>query len=305
MIYPKFLEKGNHIGITALSYGCNDVKEEINNAVKMYEKDYYVITTDDVLNKYYIDPEERIDEFNEILDKDLSLINIARGGDFLYETLHGLNFDYIKEHPMWVMGYSDVTSILYILTTKYDIATIYGFNAKTFGDLPLLPYQLNCQEFLKGNLLVQHNFRNTNYSINGDFESKGVIIGGCFEVLRNIHGTPYDNTLEFLEKYKEHKIIWYFDIFDTNGADVYITLLQLKDCGWFKYTDTIIVSKVLFPNEDFMTYKDAFDKAFPGLNIIMEADIGHIKPVMTIINGSLVNIKFKDKELEMTTDLLK
>ena len=37
----------------------------------------------------------------------------------------------------------------------------------------------------------------------------------------------------------------------------------------------------------------------------MEADIGHIKPVMTIINGSLVNIKFKDKELEMTTDLLK
>ena len=65
--------------------------------------------------------------------------------------------DYIKEHPMWLMGYSDITSLLYILTTKYDIATIYGFNAKTFGDLPLLPYQLNCQEFLKGNLLVQHN----------------------------------------------------------------------------------------------------------------------------------------------------
>ena len=34
-----------------------------------------------------------------------------------------------------------------------------------------------------------------------------------------------------------------------------------------------------------MTYKDAFNKAFPGFNIIMEADIGHIKPVMTIING--------------------
>ena len=62
---------------------------------------------------------------------------------------------------------------------------------------------------------------------------------------------------------------------------------------------------MLFPNEDVITYKEAFNKAFPNKNIIMEADIGHIKPVMTIINGSLVNIKFKNKELEMTTDLLK
>ena len=37
----------------------------------------------------------------------------------------------------------------------------------------------------------------------------------------------------------------------------------------------------------------------------MEADIGHIKPVITIINGSYVNIKFNDNNLEMTTDLLK
>jgi hypothetical protein len=37
----------------------------------------------------------------------------------------------------------------------------------------------------------------------------------------------------------------------------------------------------------------------------MEVDIDHIKPVITIINGSLVNIKFKDNNLEMTTDLLK
>ena len=305
MIYPKFLEKGDRVGITAISYGCSDAKEEINNAIKMYEKDYYVITTDDVMNGYYIDPEDRIDEFNEILDKDLALVNIARAGDFLYEVLSGLNFDYIKEHPMWFMGYSDITSLLYILTTKYDIATIYGFNAKTFGDLPLLPYQLNCQEILKGNLLVQHNFRNTNYSINGDFHDSGVIIGGCFEVLRNILGTPYDNTLEFINKYKDKKIIWYFDIFDTKAIDLYIALLQLKDCGWFQYTDTVIVSKVLFPNEDVITYKEAFKKAFPNKNIIMEADIGHIKPVITIINGSLVNIKFKDNNLEMTTDLLK
>ena len=81
-------------------------------------------------------------------------------------------------------------------------------------------------------------------------------------------------------------------------------MLQFRDSGYFKYTDTIIVSKVLFPNEEDMTYKEAFKKAFPNKNVIMEADIGHIKPVMTIINGSYVNISFKDHLMEMETDLL-
>jgi len=306
MIYPKFLEKNDKVGITALSSGCDDSLDEINNGINAFKKDYDVIVTDNVYGDSIVssDVKTRIGEFNSLLDKNLSLINIARGGEFLYETLYGLDFDKIVKRPIWFMGYSDVTSLLYILTTKYDIATIYGFNAKTFGDLPLLPYQLNCQEILKGNLLKQNNFRSTNYSINGDFESNGIIIGGCLEVIKNLIGTKYDNTKNFIEKYKDQRIIWYFDIFNSTAHDVYITLLQFRDSDYFKYTDTIIVSKVLFPNEELMTYKEAFDKAFHNKNIIMEADIGHIKPVITIINGSYVNISFRGKKLEMTTDLL-
>ena len=306
MIYPKFLEKNDKVGITALSCGCADCHEEITNGINSYKKDYDVIVTDNVYGEHVVssDVKTRINEFNNLLDKDLSLINIARGGEFLYETLHGLDFDKIVKRPLWFMGYSDVTSLLYILTTKYDIATIYGFNAKTFGDLPLLPYQLNCQEILKGNLIRQHNFRNTNYSLNGDFESSGIIIGGCLEVLKNLIGTKYDNTKNFIEKYKDHRIIWYFDIYNSSSIDTYMTMLQFRDSDYFKYTDTIIVSKVLLPNEEDLTYKEAFKRAFPGKNIIMEADIGHIKPVMTIINGSYVNIKFRYGKLEMTTDLL-
>ena len=306
MIYPKFLEKNDKVGITALSCGCNDALDEIEKAIEFYKKNYEVIVTDDVYGEHLVsaDTKTRVEEFNTLLNHNLSLINIARGGNFLYETLSGLKFDEIKEKPLWLMGYSDVTSLLYILTTKYDIATIYGFNAKSFGDLPLLPYQLNCHEILKGNLIKQTNFRNLNYSLNGDFESSGMIIGGCIEVLKNIIGTKYDNTKNFIEKYKDHRIIWFFDIFNTPAEDLYITLLQFIDSDYFKYTDTILVSKVLFPNEEIMTYKEAFKKAFPDKNIIMECDIGHIKPVLTIINGSYVNIKFHDKELEMSTDLL-
>ena len=306
MIYPKFLEKNDKIGITALSSGCSDCHDEINNAINYYKKDYDVIVTDNVYGNYIVssDADTRIKEFNDLLDKNVSLINIARAGEFMYETLHGLDFEKIKKKPLWFMGYSDITHLLYILTTKYDIATIYGFNAKTFGDLPLLPYQTNCQEILKGNLLKQTNFRDVNYSLSGDFESNGIIIGGCLEVIKNIIGTKYDNTKNFIEKYKDQRIIWYFDIYNSPAHETYVTLLQFRDSDYFKYTDTILVSKVLFPDEELMTYKETFKRVFPDKNVIMECDIGHIKPVLTIINGSYVNIKFRNKKLEMTTDLL-
>ena len=41
----------------------------------------------------------------------------------------------------------------------------------------------------------------------------GRLIGGCIDVLKDIIGTKYDGTLDFIEKYKDDGIIWYFDNF--------------------------------------------------------------------------------------------
>ena len=40
-----------------------------------------------------------------------------------------------------------------------------------------------------------------------------------------------------------------------------------------------------------MTYEKALKKIFKDIPIIMEADIGHVAPKMTLINGSIVEIK--------------
>ena len=44
-----------------------------------------------------------------------------------------IDFDIIKNKPKWIEGFSDPTGILFPITTKYDIATIYGNNFKSFG----------------------------------------------------------------------------------------------------------------------------------------------------------------------------
>lgn len=304
MITPNFLKENDLIGMTALSNGCSDCLEELNESILNLEKEFVVETTPNVYGNYIVSSskETRIKELKELLKKDIKLLQIARTADFLYETLDSIPYEEIANRKLLVQGYSDATSLLYILTTKYDLMTVYGLNGKSYaGDL--LPYQLNNLEILKGNKILQTSFDRDSISINGDFESNGIIIGGCLEVLKNIIGTKYDNTINFLEKYKDYKIIWYFDIYNMNPIDVYITFLQFRDAGWFKYSDTFLIGKVLIKqDESIMTYRDAYKKALWG-NIIYDTNIGHVKPMFTIINGSFVNVKYSKNEIEIEQNI--
>ena len=232
----------------------------------------------------------------------------AAGGDFLIEVLPYVNYDNIKKNPKWLMGASDPTSILYLVTTKLDIATIYGHNAGSFDATNLHKSQEFALEALKGNLEEQKSYdlyesdrskRVDDYYLdtkvvwesNKDIDITGRIIGGCIDCLRDLPGTKYDYTFKFIEKYRDDGIIWYFDIFALTSEDFYRTLIQLRESGWFKYIKGVIVGRVMFPKTfTEMTYYKALLTIFKDIPIIYNADIGHVAPKMTIINGSIAHI---------------
>ena len=309
MKYPVFLQNNDHIGITALSSGCAEENSVLEMKEALHNLQNYGFTlslTDDIFGPEYVSGsiKTRIRQLEKLLEKDIKALLISRGGNLLYELLPYLDFSKIAKKNIWVLGYSDPTSLLYTLTTKYDIATIYGMNAKSFFGT-LQEYQKNNLELLKGNLVVQKNYDNDLQSINGNFHDQGIIIGGCLDILRHLLGTEYDNTSKFLEKYKNYHIIWYFDIYSLSSLDVYLTLLQLKNSGWFKYSKTFLIGKVLFPNEDAeLTYLDAYQKALFG-NILYDTNIGHVKPCFSIINGSLATINYENKNLSIKQEILK
>jgi muramoyltetrapeptide carboxypeptidase LdcA involved in peptidoglycan recycling len=71
------------------------------------------------------------------------------------------------------------------------------------------------------------------------------------------------------------------------SVDTYLTLLQMKNMGYFKYTDTFIFGSVLFPKiECGIDYANFYKKALGDANIIVDANIGHVEPKFTILNGS-------------------
>lgn len=309
MNYPKFLNKGSTIGICAPSNGVKDKLEEYKSAINILKNEgYKIIETPSVrttsVNK---DNElERVKEFNDLMNNDkVDMILISRGGDFLYTILPNLELNKIVKNPKWIMGYSDPTSILFSITTKYDVATFYGFNSTSYENNDLCV--LNNLNIIKGNIVKQErfskylNYNKSSYDVKwlGSSDSlliKGRIIGGCIEVLKDLVGTDFHDIKKFNEKYKNDGIIWYFDIYEMNANDFYRTLLQFEYNGWFKNVKGILVGRINNRIEEYMTYEDAIKKALPSIPYITEMCFGHTYPKMTIINGSIATINYYNNQ---------
>lgn len=325
MIYPNFLKDKDLIGITAPSSGVGHKLNSFNLSLSNLKKHFDTIETKSVRNDCEVSNSSLVrgNEFNELLTNEkVKAIICASGGDFCISSLEYIDFDLIKKNPKWIEGYSDPTSILYYITTKYDIATIYGNNAGSFDQSNLhssLKYNIN---LLKGNIKKQEKYelyesvRLDNFvgynlndkviykNINGDVDVTGRIIGGCLDVLVNIIGTKYDYSKEFIERYKEDGIIWYFDIFSLTVEDLYNKLYQFKYAGYFKYTKCILIGRILFKKGfTSYTYEKVLKEVLPDIKVIYDFDIGHVPPKMTIINGSIVHVKSNNKESYLETYL--
>ena len=257
MIYPQFIKSGNCIGVPAPSSGAYDelhIKKYENAKLKLEKMGYSVILSKNINKSEKCRSANaiiRAEELNEMFEnRNIDIIMCAAGGEFLVEILPYINFEKILENPKFVQGFSDPTGILFPLTTKYDIATIYGNN---FGDYGVAEYDrsiIENLEILQGNVIAQKNYELyederiegktglEGYNFTTKVEWKildgssvaveGRIIGGCLDIISEIAGTKYDDTKQFIEKYKDDGIIWYFDNCELSMEELIRTLWKLN-----------------------------------------------------------------------------
>lgn len=313
MKYPNFLKNNDTIGICAPSSGVGYKENKYNLAINNLNKYFQIKETLSVRNNNIISNTNiiRANEFNDLInDNKINSIMCATGGDFLIDILPFIDYKKIKKNPKWILGYSDPTNLLYTITTNLDIATIYGQNASSFSQKKLHESLINTIKLLQGELITQNSFKLYEKEKNKDDEYnltekvywqkinteknnfEGRIIGGCLDCILNILGTKFDGTKKFIKKYKRDKIIWYFDIFSLSSADVYRTLWQMKELGYFKHTDLIIIGRIKYPNTyNAYDYEEVLKLLFNNdIPIIFNADIGHVAPKITIINGAIAKI---------------
>ena len=333
MIYPKFPQNNEVIGICAPSSGVGHKLESFDLSLEAIKSKGYKIIETDAVRVNNIRPASgkvRADEFHSLLENpDVKMIIAASGGEYCFEMLPYLDANIIRHNPKWFCGYSDPTNIEFYLTTKLDIATIYGFNAGSFDWRPLHKFQETALSFIEGNIIEQSSYDKwdskkdyENVCLDTDvswdlylpgkaepspsekFDVSGRIIGGCTDIIANLIGTPYDGSKDFIERYKDDGCIWYFDTFDMNSEQLYFKLLQFRYAGMFDTAKAIIIGRVMYPgdssNADFI---NAIQMAIPDTPFIWGADIGHTKPSMTLINGSIGHLSCKDGKAKIKFEL--
>lgn len=327
MIYPEFIRERDIIGVSAPSAGLTEPLRinTLNNAVKKFEeKGYKILLTPNVRkNEDGVSSSATIRSLelaSLYQNKDVKAIICAKGGEFLVEMLSCFDFSVVQKNIKWLQGYSDPTGLLFTITTNLDIATIYGSNFAGFGMDTWHESLENNLDILEGKLMMQKSFARyesmrvdmvtgrEGYHLDTpvywkilnqekEVSFKGRIIGGCIDIITELFGTRFDKTKEFIEKYKGDGIIWYFDNCELSMEDMVRTLWKFKDNGWFQYTTGIIFGRSATNYSNMgITLEDALNRVLGDLDlpIILDTDIGHVPPRMTIINGAYTMVYCKD-----------
>ena len=328
MIYPEFMKKGDTVGICAPSAGISeeDFAEFDRSLLHLECEGYKIRETASVRTGLdeSAPPAVRGAELNELIgDSSVRSVICATGGDFLISMLPYVDYNAIAADPKWIQGYSDPTSLLYSVTTKLDIATIYGVNAGGFWMDRLHSSLFDGLKILRGDIPKQNSFtfyegnrsgRDGGYNLdtlvkwecpNGDVKAKGRLIGGCLDCICDVIGTRFDGTLEFIDRYAEEGIIWYFDVFAMKSEAVHNTLFKMKDMGYFKGATGFVFGRVCFPGSfTGMSYAEAAIKVLGDAPVVFEADVGHVAPKMTLINGAMAELESSDGKGSLTMELI-
>jgi len=362
MIYPKFLSTGQTIGVPAPSSGAYDqqhVNKLKNAKEKMQQAGFEIIMSNNVFKSEKARSAsaiERAQEFEQMYtDPNIDFLICAAGGEFLVECLSFIDFDKITKNPKLVQGFSDPTGILFTLTTKYDIATIYGSNFSGYGMQQWYQNLMDNLQIIQGNIVEQKSFeyyddgttekvtglegysltvlnqwkmvdnkkendseklhdnketddnKKTVYNEKLKAEFSGRIIGGCIDIITELAGTKYDGVQGFVEKYKDDGIVWYFDNCELSKEELIRTLWKFNELGYFKNTNGIIFGRngieKSYLGYDMLTAMKDSVLANLKVPIIYDADISHIDPSMTIINGAIATISYENGKGSIAQEL--
>ncbi|MCF0127610.1 MAG: LD-carboxypeptidase [Pseudobutyrivibrio sp.] len=251
------------------------------------------------------------------------------GGELMCDTMDFVDFDKIKAaEPKWYMGFSDNTNFTVTLNTLADTASIYGPCAASFGMKPLdvsledslaaltgkktsfAGYDLWEKDSIKDeeHPFVGYNltekkalrtFKGEKETTGEPVEVKGRLIGGCMDILFMHVGTEFDKISEFCEKYKDDGIIWFMEACEMNQMDIKRCLWAMEHAGWFKHVKGFVFGRPMMcmGGELFgSTHHEAIMKALAKYDVpvIMDADFGHLSPMVPIISGACCDVTVRE-----------
>lgn len=339
MRYPKPIKLGSTFGITAPSSGVEkNLHNRLDLAIQNLISKGFKIKEGNCLRSSHkhvsASKEQRASEFMEFyLDESIDAIYPPWGGEFLIEILPLLDFIKLKNAPAkWVIGYSDISTLLIALTLKLDTATVHGTNLIDTIPLQKDPLSKGLLEILQKNPCSEFTqFSSEKWQSNWtDFEKKpeqpfnltenvlwkslkkeklvtfkGRLFGGCLDTIACLTGTSYGDVNPFFETYKKDGLIFYLDNCELAPTDFVRYIYNIRLAGWLKGVTGILIGRTSskkITDKNSTNHEEALELSFGDLEIpiIYNTDIGHCPPQLTLINGAVAEVKYENSGGQIT-----
>lgn len=315
VIKPKRLKDGDRIALVAPgSYiSENELQESVKN---LSDLGFQVTFTERLTlqNGYFSGTDsQRAEDLMEMFEReDVDAIMCVRGGYGCARILPLLDYNVIKKNPKILIGYSDVTALLYGIFKKTGLITFHGpvatstfneFSVKNFRSVLMNPE--STKKFFNANPTSDENIYGVQSLVKG--KAKGRLIGGNLSIMVSLIGTKHDvdysNKIIFIEEIGE----------EPYRIDRMLT--QLIQANKFKKAAGIMMG--IFSKCEPKEKDAAFSKSFSLMEVLKDRfsdfkipviygmSFGHVKDKFTIPFGSLAELDTNEQSFTLLEPAVK
>lgn len=297
VIKPHRLNRGDTVALVAP--GSYVSKEEVDESVEnLTALGFNVVYSERILlqNGYFSgkDEERSEDLMEKFSDNNVKAIVCARGGYGCSRILPLLDYDVIRKNPKVLIGYSDVTALLYGIYQHSGLITFHGpVGISSYNDFTMNYFNKTLMKPERTLTLINANpTKDENIygvtTISGG-AAKGRLVGGNLSIMVSLIGTKFDvdysNKLIFIEEIGE----------EPYRIDRMLT--QMIQSGKFENAGGIILG--IFDRCEAKEKDPSFSRSFSLMDVLKDRlsklkipvvygmSFGHVKDKFTIPFGLL------------------
>jgi muramoyltetrapeptide carboxypeptidase LdcA involved in peptidoglycan recycling len=332
--FPTALRPGDTIGVTAPSSGVKGAAvDRLEFCVRWLRDAGFDVVVGDCMDGHGLTSapaEQRAGELTRMLcDPEIRCVLPPWGGETAIDIVDLLDWDALAAvEPTWLVGFSDISTLLLPLTLRLGWATVHGDN---LIDTPYTPPGglLRWLDLVSGpgphrqqDSRLVGGFRPFEvdpgattwkaagrgaWSLHGSdrLEVTGRLAGGCVETVCNLAGSSFGDVPAFGRAHAEDGLIVYLEAAGDEAATICRNLHGLRLAGWFEHAKAVLIGRTAAPDNPQLTQREAvLDALAPlGLPIVFDLEIGHVPPHLPLVNGALATVTVDGDRHELVQEL--
>ncbi|HLS45100.1 MAG TPA: S66 peptidase family protein [Ornithinicoccus sp.] len=334
--FPEALRQGHRIGVTSPSSGVpKALRPRLDFAVGWLRGRGYDVVVGDCMDgdgsHTSAAAVQRAGELQQMLtDPTIRAVVPPWGGETAIDLLDLLDWDAISAaEPTWLVGFSDLSTLMLPLTVHTGWATLHGSNLM---DTPYAAVDglVHWTDAVAGDAVSQSEtgrYRTdghddwevdpspTAYTLDGrgrwevadddEIEVSGRLIGGCIETISKLTGTPYGDVPAFGREHAADGLLVYVEAAEAGAFEICRSLHGMRLAGWFEHANAILVGRTNAPDSGEFTQRDAVLDALEDLDvpIVFDLECGHVPPQLSLVNGALAHLVVTDNERRIVQEL--